>query len=260
MRQVFAVIGRFLIDTTRNAGYRVLLVIESFFWLRAAWQKRHEILFQLYVCGVQSLPVTLLVGVFVGMVLALQTGLSLKPFGLQNLIAQVAGASMTREMGPLMTAIILAGRVGSAMAAELGSMRVAEEIDALEVMSVSPIKYLVMPRIVALTLACPLLTIYANAIGIAGAAMVGHLQVGVNYYVFFRDCFRFITLKDLYSGLAKTVVFGLIIAGVSCSEGMRTTGGTLGVGRSTRRAVVNSLLMLLMFNYFLTAFFYRFVY
>lgn len=260
MRNVFAGIGRFLIRGTESAGYRVILALESILWLRASWQKRHEILFQLYVCAVQSLPVTLLVGVFVGMVLALQTGLSLKPFGMQNLIAQVAGASMTREMGPLMTAIILAGRVGSAMAAELGSMRVAEEIDALEVMSISPVKFLVMPRIVALTLACPLLTIYANAIGIAGAAMVGHLQVGVNYYVFFRDCFRFITIEDFYSGLIKTFVFGLIIATVSCAEGMRTTGGTLGVGRSTRKAVVNSLLMLLMFNYFMTAFFYRFLY
>jgi len=260
MKRIIQKTGSFVITTVHNGGYGVLLFAESLLWLRSVFEKRREVIFQLYVCAVQSLPVTMLVGAFVGMVLALQTGLSLRPYGMQNLISQVAGASMTREMGPLMTAIILAGRVGSAMAAELGSMRVSEEIEALEVMSINPVKFLIMPRILALTLAVPLLTVYANAIGITGAAVVGNFQVGVGYYVFFRDCFDFITLKDLYTGLAKALVFGAVIATVSCSEGMRTTGGTLGVGIATRRAVVVSLLMILLFNYIMTSFIYRFIY
>ncbi|MCX7702476.1 MAG: ABC transporter permease [Planctomycetota bacterium] len=260
MKRVIEKSGGFVLSALKSGGYGVLLVVESLLWLRAAFSKRREVLAQLYVCAVQSLPVTMLVGAFVGMVLALQTGLSLRQYGLQNLISQVAGASMTREMGHLMTAIILAGRVGSAMAAELGSMRVSEEIEALEVMSISPIKFLVMPRILALTLAAPILTVYANLIGIIGAAVVGNLQIGVGFYVFFRDCFNFVTFKDLYTGLAKSVVFGTTIAAVSCSEGMRCTGGTMGVGVATRHAVVVSLLMILLFNYIMTSLIVRFIY
>jgi len=260
VKRILEKVGGFIITTIKNGGYGTLLVIESVYWLRAIFSKKREILAQLYVCAVQSLPVTMLVGAFVGMVLALQTGLALRPYGMEGLISQVAGASMTREMGPLMTAIILAGRVGSAMAAELGSMKVSEEIEALEVMSISPVKFLVMPRIFALTLAAPILTVYANIIGIIGAALVGNLQIGVGVYVFFRDCFNFITFKDIYSGLAKSVVFGMAIAGVSCSEGMRCTGGTLGVGVATRHAVVVSLLTILLFNYIMTSFIVRFIY
>lgn len=252
--------GKNLLDMAQNAGYGCMLLIESIYWLKAFFNKFREIVRQMYVVGFQSLPVTLIVGVFVGFVLALQTGLSLKPFGMENLIAQIAGVTMTREMGPLMTSIILAGRVGSAMAAEIGSMRVSEEIEALEVMSISPVKYLVMPRIVALTIMCPILTIFANTIGIIGAAIVGKLQIGVPYYTFFMDVAEFVQFKDIYSGLLKSLIFGIIIATVSCSEGLRTTGGTVGVGVSTRRAVVNSLLLILIFNYFLTSIISRLFY
>jgi phospholipid/cholesterol/gamma-HCH transport system permease protein len=260
MKNFFSGLGHNVIKSVHNAGYGCLLLAEAMYWLKAFFSKFREILRQMYVVGYQSLPVTLIVGVFVGFVLALQTGLSLKPFGMQHLVAQIAGISMTREMGPLMTSIILAGRVGSAMAAEIGSMRVSEEIEALEVMSISPVKYLVMPRIVALTVMCPILTVFANAIGIAGAAIVANLQIGVSYHAFFKDAAEFIQFKDIYSGLFKTVVFGLIIATVSCSEGLRTTGGTVGVGESTRRAVVNSLLLILIFNYFMTSLISRMLY
>ena len=167
---------------------------------------------------------------------------------------------MTREMGPLMTSIILAGRVGSAMAAEIGSMRVSEQIEALEVMSVSPVKYIVMPRIVALTIMCPILTVFANSIGIVGAAIVGNLQIGVPMRAFFKDAIESMAFKDIYSGLFKALVFGVVIATVSCSEGLRTRGGTVGVGESTRRAVVNALLLILIFNYFLTSIISRMFY
>jgi phospholipid/cholesterol/gamma-HCH transport system permease protein len=260
MRRFFGTLGKNVIISTRNAGYGCLLLIESLYWLKAFFNKFREIVRQMYIVGYQSLPVTLIVGIFVGFVLALQTGLSLKPFGMQHLVAQIAGISLTREMGPLMTSIILAGRVGSAMAAEIGSMRVSEEIEALEVMSISPIKYLVMPRIVALTVMCPILTVFTNTIGIVGAAVVAKLQIGVPYYTFFKDAAEFIEFKDIYSGLLKSFIFGITIAVVSCSEGLRTTGGTVGVGESTRRAVVNSLLLILIFNYFLTSIISRLFY
>jgi phospholipid/cholesterol/gamma-HCH transport system permease protein len=146
------------------------------------------------------------------------------------------------------------------MAAEIGSMRVSEEIEALEVMSISPVKYLVMPRIVALTIMCPILTVFANTIGVIGAAIVGNLQIGVPYATFFKDAAEFIEFKDVYSGLFKALIFGITIATVSCSEGLRTRGGTVGVGESTRRAVVNSLLLILIFNYFLTSLISRVLY
>jgi phospholipid/cholesterol/gamma-HCH transport system permease protein len=260
MKRFIESFGRNLITSAKNAGYGCLLLFEAIYWLKAFFTKFREILRQMYIVGFQSLPVTLIVGVFVGFVLALQTGLSLKAFGMEHLVAQIAGISMTREMGPLMTSIILAGRVGSAMAAEIGSMRVSEEIEALEVMSISPVKYLVMPRIVALTLMCPILTIFANTIGIVGAAIVGKLQIGVPYYTFFNDAAEFIEFKDIYSGLFKALIFGITIATVSCSEGLRTRGGTVGVGESTRRAVVNSLLLILILNYFMTSLISRLFY
>jgi len=260
MKKILENIGSNVIRSVFNAGYGCLLLFESAYWLKAFFTKFREIVRQMYVVGVQSLPVTLIVGVFVGFVLALQTGLSLKPFGMQDLIAQIAAATMTREMGPLMTAIILAGRVGSAMAAELGSMKVSEEIEALEVMSINPVKFLVMPRVVALTVMCPILTVFANTIGIVGAAIVGKLQIGVSFYSFFKDAADFVLFKDIYSGLFKSVVFGVTIAVVSCSEGLRTTGGTQGVGESTRRAVVTSLLLILVLNYFMTSLIYRLFY
>jgi phospholipid/cholesterol/gamma-HCH transport system permease protein len=252
--------GKYIIETASNAGYGVVMLGEALYWVRTAFKRTKDIAFQMQVCGIQSIPVTLLVGAFVGMVLALQTGLSLKPYGIQHLIANIAALSMTREMGPLMTAVILAGRVGSSLAAELGTMRVSEEIDALEVMSINPIKLLVMPRVVALTIMLPVLAIYANVVGIIGAALIGNIQIGIPYDAFFRDCMNSLELRDLYSGLFKTAVFGLIIAAVGCSEGLRTTGGTLGVGESTRRAVVNSLLLILISNYFMTSIIFRLFY
>jgi phospholipid/cholesterol/gamma-HCH transport system permease protein len=252
--------GKYIIESATNAGYGVVMLGEALYWLRAAPKKIKEIAFQMQVCGLQSVPVVLLVGIFVGMVLALQTGLTLKTYGLQDFIAMIAGMSMTREMGPLMTAIILAGRVGSSMAAELGTMKVSEEIDALEVMSINPVKLLVMPRVIALAIMVPVLTIYVNLIGIVGAAIVGNLQIGISYDTFFKDCMDSLQLRDLYTGLFKTAVFGLIIATVGCSEGLRTSGGTQGVGESTRRAVVNSLLMILISNYLMTSIIFKIFY
>jgi phospholipid/cholesterol/gamma-HCH transport system permease protein len=236
----------------KNAGYTTRLFFEQTYHLNSVFIKFSEIMKQMYLAGIQSMSVTFLVALFIGMVLALQTGMSLKPLGMESVVANITGVAMVREMGPLMTAIILAGRVGSSMAAEIGTMRVSEEIDALEIMSINPVRFLVMPRVVALTLMTPILTIFANVIGISGAALVSNTQIGINYEQFYRDCFDYIQFRDLYSGLAKSFVFGVLVAVISCSEGMRTTGGAEGVGRSTRKAVVNSLLGIIISNYIMT--------
>jgi phospholipid/cholesterol/gamma-HCH transport system permease protein len=257
---IFEYMGDRITGGITNTGYTTRLFFEQFAHMRAFFSKFSEILRQMYVTGIQSMGVTLVVALFIGMVLALQTGLSLRPMGLESVLSQITGVAMVREMGPLMTAIILAGRVGSAMAAEIGTMRVSEEIDALEIMSINPVRFLVMPRVIALTLMAPLLTIYADFVGIIGGAIVAATQVGINPDQFFHDCFEMIEYRDLYSGLLKSFVFGIIVAIVSCSEGMRARGGAEGVGRSTRKAVVNSLLGIIIANYIMTTIIQRLFY
>ena len=160
-----------------------------------------------------------------------------------------------------MTSLILAASVGSAMAAEIGTMKVSEEIDALEVMSIDPVRYLVMPRVFGFSVMVPILCIYSSALGILGGAIVGHFQLGIDMMSYFQDVFYRISsipgLKDLYTGIFKGYVFGLIIATVSCSQGLRTTGGAIGVGQTTRQAVVTSFLMVIFFGYVITAIFYK---
>jgi phospholipid/cholesterol/gamma-HCH transport system permease protein len=259
---IFAPVGAYINGAVANAGYTMTMTGEAVASTPSllVWRNFCEFLRQCYLAGIQSLPVVFLVGLFVGMILALQSGLTLMQFGLERFIAEITGAAMTREMGPLMTAIILTGRVGSSMAAELGTMAVSEEIDALKIMSINPVRFLVMPRVIALTIMTVVLTIYANVIGILGGAIIGQAQIGVSYDQFFKGCFDIITFKDLYSGLFKSAVFGFLVAVISCSEGMRTSGGAEGVGRGTRRAVVNCLLYIIMFNYVMDSFIYLFVY
>ena len=159
-------------------------------------------------------------------------------------------------MGPVFTAIIVAGRAGSAMAAQLGTMKVSEEIDALEVMSIDPTRYLVMPRIWALLIMLPILTIFADLIGIVGGAVIARLQIGVSYYTFFDGVMTNLEIKDIYTGMVKAVIFGLTIATVSCYQGLNAKAGARGVGRATTRSLVFFFLSILVFDYFITAIFY----
>lgn len=246
-------IGNTVIRATEYTGYAVLTAADGFYWVRSAWPKRNEILRQMIVCGVLSLPVVMLVAIFSGMVLALQTGMEMAKFGVEAQIGKIVAASMCREMGPIMTAIIIAGRIGSAMAAELGTMKVSEEIDALEVMSISPGRFLVMPRLLALTLMCPVLTAYADLIGTVGGGFVGYHQLQIQYHIYFRNALDVLVPMDIISGLIKAVVFGIVIATVGCTQGLRATNGAEGVGNATRNSVVISFILIIIFNYFLTS-------
>ncbi len=222
----------------------------------AMWRKRSEIVSQMLVCGVYSLPVAMLVAAFTGMVLALQTGQALQEYRQAAMIGALVAVSMCRELGPIWVGVILAARVGSAMAAELGTMRVSEEIDALEVMSIDPARFLVMPRVVALAIMAPVLTAFADLVGIVGGAVVAKYQIGVRYQVYFEWAQDVLTTKDILAGLLiKAPVFGLTIAIVGCALGLRVkpSHGAEGVGAATRNSVVIALILLIVFNYFLTS-------
>jgi len=246
-------VGRGLIDTIEGAGYNLILLMRSVSYLHKSFSRSGEIMRQMFVTGVLSLPVAMLVALFTGMVLALQTGIELTRWGIEAEIGTIVTASMSREMGPLWTGIVLAARVGSGMAAEIGTMTVSEEVDALEVMSIDPARFLVMPRLVALALIAPVLTIYSDFVGVLGGALVGYYQIGVSYDLYFQKGMEALQLIDIYTGLIKSVIFAVIIVAVGCGQGMRATRGAEGVGNATRNSVVVSLILIIVFNYFVTS-------
>jgi len=190
------------------------------------------------------------------MILALQTGIELRRFNQEVNIGTAVMVSMLREMGPFMTGLILAACVGSSMAAQLGTMTVSEEIAALEVMSIDPVRYLVMPRLLAMAIMTPMLAFYTCIMGVLGGGLVGMTQLGVPWVKYIENATRFADTKDLYVGLLKALVFGVIITIVSCHEGLSTTQGAVGVGLATRKAVIVSFLLILIIGYFITRLFY----
>lgn len=246
-------LGGTLLATAESVGQDAVLFYRSLSWCRSIFSKRREIARQMYICGVMSFPVVALVGLFAGAVLALQAGLTLREYGIESKIGTIVAATMVREMGPIMTALILAGRVGSAMAAELGTMRVSEEIDALEAMSIDPVRFLVMPRLVAMFIMAPVLTVFANIIGVFGGALVGFHQIGVSYPKYFDECLNVLVLTDINSGLIKSMVFGVLIAIVGCGRGLRAQTSAEGVGKAAKDTVVVSFILILVFNYLITS-------
>ncbi len=222
-----------------------------------AWTPRppydwRELLRQMVKVGVTSTPVVLLTALFTGMVLALQTFTVLKRFAAESYVGTLVALSMVRELSPVLTSLIVAGRAGSAMGAELGTMRVTEQIDALEVMATDPIHYLVVPRVWAAVLTMPLLVVMADGVGIAGGYLVSVVLMGANPVSYLNTSFQYTNLNDLLSGLIKAGVFGLLLATIGCQQGFYTTGGAEGVGRSTTAAVVLASIAILAADFFLT--------
>lgn len=254
-----------LLELLNAAGYRVDLFLRVLARLHHVLRRRAMVLEQLYAGGIKVLHVVLLVGISMGMVVSLQTGIELARIGQQNTIGTLVALSMTREMGPFITAIILAAATGSSLAAELGTMSVSEELDALEVLSIDKTSFLVVPRVVALAILCPVLTILCDFIGIVGGGFVARSQLGIEmslYYDTVIDALQkpagLIPLpKDVYCGLLKSFVFGLVISVISCSAGMLARGGALAVGAATRAAVRDSIILVIILNYFMTWLFYR---
>ena len=210
---------------------------------------------QMVQAGVKSVPVAMVTAMFTGMVMALQTGLTLerKMAGISQYLGGMVSVTMLRELGPVLTALIVTGRVGSAMAAEIGSMRVTEQVDALETLATNPVKYLVVPRAIAMVCMLPILTVFADIVGVLGGGLVAHFRFGQSVSMYIDNGLQIVVMGDLFSGLTKTFFFGAIIACVSCYKGFLAEGGAEGVGKATTSAVVISSMGILVADYLLTA-------
>ena len=193
--------------------------------------------------GVNALPVISLIGFLMGLIMAFQATIPMRQFGAEIYVANLVGLSMVRELGPLMTAIVLAGRSGSAFAAELGTMKVNEEIDALITMGLDPVRFLVVTRILAAVIMTPLLTLFADLIGVMGGSIV-LLSLGYPLTTYFKQIFSMVNYVDLFGGLLKSIVFGLLVAGIGCLRGLQTEIGASAVGESTTRAVVGAIVLI----------------
>ena len=235
-------------------GEMLILLGQTVYFFREAPRNLQSIFVQMAIIGYETLPVASVMAFFVGMVLALQTGVELQKYGGQNIIGAIVGHSMVRELGPVMTSFLVAGRAGSAMAAELGVMTVYEEIDALKTLDINPVRYLAMPRLIACLICVPALVIYSDCIGIAGGAIISNLhpKIFVSYSTYYDSMRDALKLKEVGNGLIKSTMFGGIIALVACYVGFKTTGGARGIGRSTTRSVVLSFMLILVADYFLT--------
>ncbi|WP_461210311.1 MlaE family ABC transporter permease [Desulfocurvus sp. DL9XJH121] len=246
-------LGRWTLDAVSEMGRMMLLMAEACAWLaRPPWRVR---LFfkQMEFVGVRSLFVVCLTSLFTGMVLALQTYYAFRMFSAESLVGATVALSMTRELGPVITALMVTGRAGSAIAAEIGTMRVTEQVDALTVMAVSPVQYLVTPRVLAGVFMLPLLTVVADFIGVVGGYLVGVKTLGINSGLFMNKIYELVKTDDILEGMYKAAVFGGILALVGCYKGFYTSGGAEGVGRATTESVVLSSVLILASDYVLTA-------
>lgn len=232
------------------------LFFRTLYWMCVAPFKWERIFLQARIIGIDSLPIVSLVAFFIGVILALQTAYQMQKLSSEIYIANIVALSIVRELGPVITSLIVAGRCGAAVTAELGTMKVTEQIDALETLGTSPVKYLVVPRFLAFTFMLPILTVYANIIGILGGYLICVYRLGIRSSMYINMTFDSLTMKDLATGLIKTLVFGIIIAMVGCLEGMRTEGGAEGVGKATTVSVVTSFILIIAADCVFTAIFY----
>jgi phospholipid/cholesterol/gamma-HCH transport system permease protein len=216
----------------------------------------HRAVGQAMETGVRALPILSLIMFFIGLIMALQSAYELQKFGAMNFVATAVALSVTRELGPLITAVIVIGRSGSAFAAELGTMKVTEEIDALETMAINPVSFLVAPKFVAMVLMLPCLTIWANFMGILGGSLFGVLQANFTFWRYRVASLDALFLRDVTTGLIKSVMFGMTITAVGCHEGLATGGGAEQVGRSTTRAVVISIFLVILVDVVFTTIFF----
>ncbi len=211
---------------------------------------------QLGVFGVDAVPIIALIALLMGLILGMQAAHQLRQFGASIFVADLVGVATTRELGPLITAIVVAGRSGSAIAAEIGTMVVTEEIDALRTMGLHPTRYLFVPRILAVTLAVPMLSVIANSIAILGGMIIGVLHLGIGPHAYFDRTIQALVMGDVVTGLVKALVFGLIIGNVGVFEGFHVRGGAEGVGRATTQSVVAAIFLIIVADAVFTAIFY----
>jgi phospholipid/cholesterol/gamma-HCH transport system permease protein len=237
-----------------NVGEMVLLFWRTLLALPAAWRQRQKIFDQFFEIGNASLLMVCVLSFFIGGVIALNFGPTMVDHGVASFVGASVGLAIAKELAPVMMAILIAGRIGSAMAAEIGSMRVYQEIDALRTMNINPVHYLVLPRLIAIAVALPLLVVFAILVGWLGGAVVAETNshIDIPFQAFFADLRNIVVLKDVANGVFKSFCFALIIGVVSCHQGLATIGGPRGIGRSVTKAVVNSIILIVIFDYVLT--------
>lgn len=248
---IFQVLGKKTLAFFEEFGQISILLFGMIKNLKNIPRTRKTILHQMEHIGVDSLPLVIIISIFTGAVAAWQAAYQLKGIAPMSLLGGTTSRAIITELGPVLTGIVIAGRVGASIAAELGTMKVTEQIDALEIMAIDPVRFLAMPRFLASVLMMPILVIFANTIAIAGAFVVSDYFLNVPFNVFFNSVRQFFVFSDLTGGLIKTVVFGGVTALLGCHIGFRTQGGAEGVGLATIRSFVMSAAMILILDYFL---------
>lgn len=261
MIRIISAIGATVLRTLATIGGIFNLLGQTIFWLIAGPfmrkpASRSSIFEQMVFGGFNSLIIVFFVSFFTGIVLAMQSAYQLAQLGAEMYVASLVAVAMAREMGPVLTALVVAGRVGAAITAELGSMKVTEQIEALQTQALNPIRFLVVPRFLALIVMLPCLTIFSDLIGMVGGYLIGVFNIGINSGMYINITLKFLELKDIYTGLIKSVFFAMIIALIGCYMGLNTSGGAEGVGRSTTVSVVTSFIMIILADCVLTGIFY----
>lgn len=238
----------------QNIGEMIILLWRTLLAMPQMLRQRQKVFDQLFEIGNASLLMVCILSFFIGGVIALQTGPVLVERGLSSAVGGVVGISVCKELAPVMMSILIAGRIGSAMAAEIGSMRVYQEIDALRTMNINPIHYLVLPRLIAIAVALPLLVTFAILVGWLGGSLVSEAnhRIDIPFGTFYNALRDVVELKDVVNGVFKSFIFAWVIGVVSCHQGLVTIGGPRGIGRSVTKAVVNSIVLIVLFDYILT--------
>jgi phospholipid/cholesterol/gamma-HCH transport system permease protein len=252
MNRLFEGIGQVFLRFFEQTGLWFRMLWRTILWAFRPPFDGAEWLRQMVRLGVDSIPVVFLTAMFTGMVLALQTYNGFARVHAENFVGSVVALAMLRELSPVLVGLMVAGRVGSSMAAEIGTMRVTEQIDALQALATEPVQYLFVPRVIAGLIMLPLLVILGDALGIYGGYLVGVKLMGTNPVIYEQNTFQFLTMKDIWSGVIKAACFGLILTLTGCVRGFYTTGGAEGVGRATTNAVVSASLIILLSDFFLT--------
>jgi len=261
MKNPIEAIGRTVIGLATHVFNILGLLIQTVYWIivgpfKRKFVKSENIFTQMVFVGVQSILIVFFVTFFTGIVIAMQSAYQLSRLGATVYVAALVSVSIARELGPVLTALVIAGRIGAANAAEIGTMKVTEQIEALETIALNPVRYLVVPRFLALLVMLPCLTIFADICGIIGGYLVGVFNLNINPHLYWSTTFKFLEAKDVLTGLYKSVAFGVIIALISCYNGLNTKGGAEGVGKSTTVSVVTSFILVIVADCVMTAIFY----
>ena len=260
LKSVYQRIGSQLLDGARFAGGFAQLSYQTAKELFLPPFPFKQIIEQLYAIGIESFVLVLITGLAVGSVMALQFGFGLARFGGTLYVPKITALTVLREMGPVFTSLLVAGRIGSGMASEIASMKVTQQIDAIRALGTSPIQRIVIPRLIACLIALPILTIVADYVAIFGAMVVSALELKIGVSFFISKTLESMSMTDLFTGMAKTIVFAYFIAISACWKGLNTEGGTQGVGKSTTWVVVTSSIFIMVADFFLTKFFFITVY